>query len=177
NDAPTITSVAQTGTVTETADDLSGTDAEPADATGTITFADVDITDEHTASITATVAKDIDGNVTANPVGTLTLDPVNNTADSIAWTFDVDNSEIDYLAAGESLTQVYTVEVDDGNNGTVTQDVTITIDGTNDAPTITSVAQTGTVTETADDLSGTDAEPADATGTITFADVDITDEH
>jgi len=41
------------------------------------------------------------------------------------------------LAAGESLTQVYTVTVDDENGGTVTQDITITIDGTNDAPTIT----------------------------------------
>ena len=41
----------------------------------------------------------------------------------------------------------YTVQVDDGNGGVVTQPVTITVTGTNDAPVITSGKQAGMITE------------------------------
>ena len=41
----------------------------------------------------------------------------------------------------------YTVQVDDGNGGVVTQPVTITVTGTNDTPVITSGTQTGTIAE------------------------------
>ena len=44
------------------------------------------------------------------------------------------------LAVGQTITQVYTVTLDDHHGGTVTQDVTVTIIGTNDAPTIISAA-------------------------------------
>ena len=53
------------------------------------------------------------------------------------WTFAVDNALVQYLAAGESVTVVYRVSVSDTANATTTQDVTLTINGTNDAPTIT----------------------------------------
>ena len=59
-----------------------------------------------------------------------------NTA-SVGWTFTLDDNDpiLQSLAAGQTITQVYTVTVMDNNGGTVTQDVTITITGTNDAPT------------------------------------------
>ena len=53
------------------------------------------------------------------------------------------------LAAGQAITQVYTVTISDGHGGTVPQDVTVTITGVNDGPTITagSTTPTGGVTE------------------------------
>ena len=65
--------------------------------------------------------------------------------------------------------------MDDNNGGTDTQDVVITITGTNDAPIIDSAAQSGSITETADLAPAADAAPANATGTITFDDVDLSD--
>ena len=44
----------------------------------------------------------------------------------------------------------FTVTMDDNEGGTDTQDVVITITGTNDAPIIDSAAQSGSITETAD---------------------------
>ena len=43
-------------------------------------------------------------------------------------------SDLDFLAAGETVTLVFTITVDDGNGGTDTQDVTILVTGSNDAP-------------------------------------------
>src|SRR5204862_496124 len=53
------------------------------------------------------------------------------------------------LAEGQTITQVYTVTFTDNHGATVSQDVTVTITGTNDTPTITSneAAAKGTVTE------------------------------
>src|SRR5205814_9201778 len=51
------------------------------------------------------------------------------------------------LAVGETLADSFTVQVDDHNGGLATQVVSITITGTNDAPQITSTAQSGNVSE------------------------------
>ena len=85
------------------------------------------------------------------------------------------NGEIDFLGAGETVELTFTVEIDDNKGGTDTQDVVITITGTNDAPIIDSAAQSGSITETADSAPAADADPTDATGTITFDDVDLSD--
>ena len=42
---------------------------------------------------------------------------------------------------------MFTITVDDGNGGTDTQDVTVTITGSNDAPVIAVVDVAGTITE------------------------------
>src|SRR5476651_2430728 len=68
----------------------------------------------------------------------------------------------------------FTVKVNDGNGGSTTQDVTITITGTNDAPVITSSAQTGNVSE--GDPSHLLADMT-ATGQVTFTDADTSDAH
>ena len=46
------------------------------------------------------------------------------------------NSATQYLAAGQTATETFTVTVSDGHGGTVDQLVTVTVTGTNDAPTI-----------------------------------------
>ena len=68
---------------------------------------------------------------------TLTAGAINadaGDANNITWTFDPALGVFDYLKAGETLTITYTITADDGNGGTTTQDVTITITGANDAP-------------------------------------------
>jgi VCBS repeat-containing protein len=154
NDAPTITAAASSGAVTE-----DGT----LSATGAIAFADVDLRDGHTVSSSADGSGYL-GTFTA----TVTDDGSNDGAGSVSWNFAVDNAAIQYLAAGQVLTQTYSVTVSDGQGGTVTQPVTVTITGTNDTPTITAAVSSGAVTE-----DGT----LSATGAIAFADVDLRDGH
>ena len=95
---------------------------------GTIAFADVETADTHTASF---VPQD------SGYVGTFSLDPVSESggAGSVAWHFTVDNSDIQFLAQGQVLSQVYTVFITDDHGESVAQSVTVAIAGANDAPT------------------------------------------
>ena len=184
NDAPIIDDAVQTGTITESADNAPGSDSDPDNATGTITFNDVDLADSPTASISASF---ITGGTAANSLseaqsdalldnlslGTLVDNP--DGSRSIGWSYTVPNSEIDFLGADETVELTFTVEIDDNNGGTDTQNVVITITGTNDAPIIDDAVQTGTITESADNAPGSDSDPDNATGTITFNDVDLAD--
>ena len=81
-----------------------------------------------------------------------------NIEDSGKWTYTA-NSAYDNLNVGEQVSDSFTVQSADGS---VTS-VTVTINGTNDAPQITSAAQAGSVTE--DDLLTT-------SGQVTSSDVD-----
>src|SRR5204862_206499 len=123
---------------------------------------DVDLIDTHTASfvdkssISSAALPGFIDNLTY--IGTFALDPVSESntdtisTASVGWTFTLDDDDptLQSLAEGETITQVYTVTVDDGHTGgTVTKDVTVTITGTNDAPTIDAASTTasGGVTE------------------------------
>ncbi len=124
--------------------------------------------DTHTATVTENGS---------GYLGTLTLGAIDPTDNSLTWDFKVNDALLDSLAAGETLKQTYTVTIDDGKGGTVTETITITMVGTNDAPTITSGTQAGSVTEVADGATGENATEHTANGTITFADVDTIDTH
>jgi VCBS repeat-containing protein len=54
----------------------------------------------------------------------------------IDWSFDLADTAVDFLAAGETVTEVHTVTVNDGQVGTAEQTVSVTITGTNDPPVI-----------------------------------------
>ncbi|MEB8386027.1 DUF5801 domain-containing protein, partial [Rhodobacteraceae bacterium KMM 6894] len=71
------------------------------------------------------------------------------------------------LAQGQTATDTFSVLVDDGNGGTDTQVVTITITGTNDEPEIRGTA-TGAVSEDTVET---------ATGTLIVSDVDASEFH
>ena len=73
------------------------------------------------------------------------------------------------------MTLTYTVQVDDGNGGIKSQDVTVTVHGTEDKPVITSGAQSGLVTEDADGSSVKTLRPHHQSGAVTFTDVDLSD--
>ncbi|MBD9498137.1 type I secretion C-terminal target domain-containing protein, partial [Ensifer sp. ENS02] len=168
NDAPVITSGVQSGAVTEIVDKATGENTVTHTQDGAVTFTDVDTLDEHSASFTA------NGN---GYLGTFALDPLNQATDKVGWSFNVADSVLDSLQAGQVLTQTYDVTVDDGKGGTATQTVTITITGTNDAPIITSGTQTGSVTEIADKATGENTATHTQGGTIGFSDVDTLDTH
>ncbi len=61
---------------------------------------------------------------------------VNTNDGTINWDYTITEAELDFLAAGETVTVVYTITVNDANGGTDTQDVTVTIIGSNDAPVL-----------------------------------------
>src|SRR5262249_10526807 len=169
NDAPVITS-AQTGAVTEhTNVDNSGN----LNTGGTVTFTDVDLTDKHTVTF-----KPDGNNYPGTFTPTLTHDATGGSTGSVGWTFSVPDKAVEFLAAGQTLTQTYTVLVADNNGGFTTQDVTITITGTDDAPVIATAdkAETGSLTELANTTGSSALDPTPAAGgTIHFTDVDLTD--
>ena len=99
--------------------------------------ADSATTDEDTAITIASVLandSDIDGDtLTVSGLDTTgTLGSVNDNGDG---TFDYDpNGMFEALAVGESATDTFTYTVSDGQGGTDTAAVSVTIDGVNDAP-------------------------------------------
>ncbi|WP_440891363.1 VCBS domain-containing protein [Aeromonas hydrophila] len=145
NDAAVITG-SDTGGVTE--DETNPTLTE----TGTLTVTDVDGADE---------AKFVAGNgaPSADALGSLTI------TEGGAWTYNVDNSKVQYLGEGETKVETFVVKSVDGTEHTVT----ITITGVNDAAVITG-SDTGGVTE--DESTPLLTE----TGTLTVTDVDGADE-
>src|SRR5258706_11075443 len=112
-----------------------------------MTFADVDKIDTHSVSAVADAGNTLGGTLT--PV--VTTDATGGVAGTVTWTYTVANNATDYLAVGQTATEKFTVTVSDGHGGTASQLVTITINGTNEAPTISagSPTPTGAVNEAA----------------------------
>ncbi|MER2264422.1 VCBS domain-containing protein [Methylobacterium oxalidis] len=182
NDAPVIGSAQVSGSAAELADNAAGENSTPLSTTGEIAFTDLDLSNTHSVSATLLSATDSAFGATAAR-GTLT--PVisdvakGDGAGAITWTFDVNSGALDDLAAGQTLTQVYRVTVTDSSGATDFRDVTVTLAGTNDAPTIVAGSTTATcsVTEIADGTAGENTTSRTAEGTIAFADVDTIDAH
>jgi VCBS repeat-containing protein len=89
-----------------------------------LTFTDANALDTHTAVFAARAG----GYVGSFSLNTSAI----NTHDKIGWSFSVSDSAIDYLAAGQTLTQYYDVTVNDGRGGTAMQTVTVKLTGTGD---------------------------------------------
>src|SRR6185369_13360225 len=167
NDAVTITSAAQSGAVVEDA----ATTPSPTDsltATGTISFTDVDLADGHTATFAAAAS-----NTTA--LRTFAMAAVSEAANaangSVGWTYTLDNAAAQHLAAGQTAAETYVVTINDGHSSTATQNVYITITGTNDAPTVdaalTTSAAEGDAAHTQNLLAGASDPDDGETATLT----------
>ncbi len=178
NDAPTITSDADAAKGAVTEDDSSSLTAD-----GTLAIQDVDLTDTHMAEWSfksSSVSSDLPGFGTSSHIGTFSIDAVSESATdtdngaTLDWHFTLDNNDpvLQSLAEGQTITQVYTITFDDQNGGKISKDVTVTITGTNDAPTITSDADAAKGAVTEDDGASLTAE-----GTLAIQDVDLTDTH
>ncbi len=135
NDVPVITSADQSGSVTEDG---------ALTASGKVTSTDVD------NGATATYSTDASSSFAID-------------AATGEWTYTLDNAAAQAMAEGESRDETFAVTVTDDKGATATQNVTITITGTNDVPVITSAVQSGAVTE--DDT-------LTVTGTVASSDVD-----
>ncbi|MDG5467960.1 Ig-like domain-containing protein [Deltaproteobacteria bacterium IMCC39524] len=160
NDAPTIDVVATdaAGAITET----DGPVVDPSDLTdsGTISYADVDLTDTHTATITSDVT---------GYLGAFTLDAaVDTDARTVGWDFKIDPTLVEYLAADQELVQSYTVTIKDQHDEPVDQIVTITVTGTNDAPVINAITKTDVSEQTDTDVLTSEID-------VTFTDIDLAD--
>jgi VCBS repeat-containing protein len=118
----------------------------------------------------------VDG-VTANPTttslpatyGTLTF----NTGGGYTYSLDNTNPAVQALGVGETLTETFDYVVSDGNGGSDTATLTITINGNNDAPVAQDDAETtdqDTVVSDSvlvDNGNGVDSDPDGDTLTVT----------
>src|SRR4030095_1694479 len=104
---------------------------------GTLVFSDVDLDDAHQVSVAVNSyvwsgGEDIPATTQADLVAALitTLnDSTGSGSGGVDWTFSIADADLDFLAAGETLTINYDVTVSDGIT-TSTQPVTIVATGT-----------------------------------------------
>ena len=112
----------------------------PPEASGTLTLIDSD-RDQVSLTVTDIVAEGpLGGHSSADDfLGFLSITPETTSGDysseQVTWTFAPNNETFDYLGDGQSLILHYSIHASDGVNadGEV---VTITINGTNDAPVV-----------------------------------------
>ncbi|MCS5708999.1 tandem-95 repeat protein [Candidatus Berkiella cookevillensis] len=164
NDLPTLTG--DSGAVTE--------DAVLAVA-GAINFADIDTTDVNTLSVTSadgnstiqTIEDNADGSIRGNSVSVTVAGLYGSLVlfGDGTWEYTLNNAHaaVQGLGSGGSLTENFAVNYADAV-GSAAGSIIVTINGTNDLPTLTGAV--GAVTEDA---------VLTATGAISFADVDVTD--
>ncbi|MEM5495279.1 VCBS domain-containing protein, partial [Hoeflea sp. AS16] len=165
NIASELTGGVSTGSIVESVDNPGGVDADPAAATGSITFFDPDFGEARTAEVAASnvvsQALKSGGSLTAaqldallagfslNSPGGITVESTTEAGGSIDWTYAVGNEAVDFLANGDVVTLSFDVQINDGIF-TVTQTVTITITGTNDVPVIDAVTNPVAIVEDVD---------------------------
>ena len=89
---------------------------------------------------------------------------------STPWSYTVNDADLDFLAAGETITFSYTVTATDNDGATATDTVSFTITGTNDAPTVSATAASA-FTEALD----ASAQDLSDSGTVSFDDIDAND--
>ncbi len=153
NDAAVITGNVA-GTVVETGVDGSGSAVGTSGGmiTGLLMSTDIDTVDADNSFTPDSLTGDY-GSFTINAAG--------------MWTYTLTNSnaDVEALNVGDDLTETFTVTTTDGTP----QDVVVTIDGRNDAPTISAVNLTG-----ANGVFDTDANDsfADLTGSLAGTDID-----
>ena len=134
-------------------------------AQGVVNFTDADIGNSHSVAAVA-VGSGYVGTFRAVISDSATTDG----SGKVSWRFNVNNSDIQHLAQGQELVQVYAVTVSDGAGGSKTENVSVTITGTNDVPVI-SVGS--------GDRANVAIDEANAglitSGTLTVTDVDVRD--
>lgn len=183
-----ITSGPESSTLSELADTTGSAtpDTTSPVPTGTLNFTDADTGDSHTVAVSLasetwsggpTLPAGTDGAL-HTALATTLHDSTGTGSGGVDWTFSIPDNQLDFLAAGETLTIDYQVQVSDAST-TATQTVEVVITGANDAVVITSGPESGTVAEQANTIgsSSLDSTSPTPTGTLAFDDVDLTDHH
>lgn len=194
NDRPTI--VASASPESDNVETLIETDLLLA-TSGSFEVGDLDLSDVVTSTVsnlTATSTTDGVTDAVANTNGEnffslLTLNTsqildAGEISDTLDWSFEASSAgQFDYLAKGEVLQLVYTIEIDDQNGvgnpsgsddepSITKQTVTVTINGTNDQPTIE--ASAAPATDNVETMVESDSVITTA-GTFAVGDLDVTD--
>jgi VCBS repeat-containing protein len=122
------------------------------------------------------VTPDDDNPLGGTLVASVTDAATGDGAGTVTWTYTVANADTQFLAQGQKVEETFTVRIADNDGGFVDQAITVTVTGTNDAPTI-SVASgdsaAGEFSEIAGRTGSTHQHVLD--GTLTFTDVDVAD--
>jgi VCBS repeat-containing protein len=173
-----ITSGPESAAVTELAD-TTGSPVLDVTPTGTLNFTDTDTGDAHTVAVTlaSTSGPTIPAAVQADLATALTTtlhDSTGTGTGSVDWNFAIADHDLDFLAAGETLTVNYNVGVSDASTS-ASQTVSVTITGANDAVAITSGPASASVEEQVNTTGS--STPDTANGSLNFADVDLSDTH
>ncbi len=170
NDAPTVTGADIADTATEAGVDSDGSSVSGSVASGTADalFANASDVDDSVDDFVVAQAK-LDGGTYASvsgdtdidgDYGTLTL----NSDGSYSYAIDDSNASVQALDETQSLSETFIVEISDGAGGTVEQSLVITVDGTNDAPTVSGTSITNNATEAGVASDGATISGTDATG-------------
>jgi len=148
DDAPAFVDAetAQTGVVTELWNTTGSSVHDPlSPISGSIHFADIDLTDRPEATITyqSVTWTAADLSLTQCQIDTLEqglslIQTCNTNNGAIGWSYSITDSALDFLSTGQTATIISTVTLDDHEGGTDTATVTITVTGANDAPKILS---------------------------------------
>ena len=183
NDAPTVSATAASG-ITEALD----ASAQDLLGSGVVNFDDIDTTD------VVGISSESNGDIAWNfeRLGDYMIDPglaaalvagfsVTTVTDaavpgSTPWTYSVADTNLDFLAAGETITFSYTVTATDNANATATDMVRFKIIGTNDAPVFSLVIADGHRDDSDAVALTKGIAPLSTSGKLTVNDVDLLDQ-
>ncbi|MCK1391869.1 VCBS domain-containing protein [Bradyrhizobium sp. 1] len=165
-------------------------------ATGATNFTDIDLTDLPTAQITGQAVTSLgadhltdftasltNGEITALKNGLTLLPQTGLNNGTVTWSYSIADGKLDFLGQDQTAKIVSTVTLTDDYGKTATTDVTITITGKNDAPTLAGVSTDPLADTAANDsflditgmLVGTDADHGE-TASLHYAVLDTHDQ-
>ena len=140
-------------------------------ASGAIAFTDADRGDMHLASAVDATAGGALGSLTA----TVSSDTGTGTGGQLTWSYAVADAAVEYLAAGETKVESFTISLDDQHGGVATRQVDVALNGTNDAPVIAAVDRSQGASFSENPGIAGDSSHHTATGLIHFTDADLSD--
>ena len=164
NDSPTVATNVLVGTGVEAGNNDDGSVVPGTSSiSGTLTVSDADAGATRSWTIMGTPS---------TTYGTFTIG-----ASSGVWTYSLDNSKsaTQALKEGQSVSEIFNVRITDDFGAYVDQSITVTINGTNDVPSVTNslTALSGLLTESGNLNNGTTlAGTSSITGTLSASDSD-----
>ncbi|MBD2211246.1 VCBS repeat-containing protein [Nostoc linckia FACHB-104] len=179
NVAPVLSAIPAPAAVPELVD-AAAQDLAP--ITGNLTVQDDNVGDSLTASVVGSPVVQLNLSTTLpagvnlaalTAAGAFTLgNPITSdgTSQTIGYTYDPGAVNLDFSAAGDSLTVTYSLKVSDGTADSATQNLTFTITGTNDTPVLSAIPAPAAVTELAE---ASAQDLAAITGNLTVRDLDL----
>jgi VCBS repeat-containing protein len=110
---------------------------------GFLTFTDADWPDTHAVRIAlassawskaGTIPSATQTALASALTASIAAESTGGQAGQVGWTFTIADKALDFLAAGETLTETYNLTLDDGRGGTSVKPVKIVLNGANDIP-------------------------------------------